>query len=76
MLIAVDAGNTHTVLGLFDGDELLDHWRIATNASRTSDEHALLVSQFLAQHGATFSQVSGMVVSSTVRHCRPGRPSE
>ena len=66
MLIAVDAGNTHTVLGLFRGDELLDHWRIATNADRTSDEHALLVSQFLAQHGSTFDDVSGVVVSSTV----------
>jgi type III pantothenate kinase len=66
MLIAVDAGNTHTVVGLFDGDELADHWRIATNADRTSDEHALLVSQFLAQHGSTFEDVTGVVVSSTV----------
>jgi type III pantothenate kinase len=66
MLVAVDAGNTHTVVGLFEGDELVDHWRIATNADRTSDEHALLVSQFLAQHGSTFDDVSGVVVSSTV----------
>jgi type III pantothenate kinase len=71
VLIAIDAGNTHTVLGLFGGglpdeDGLVDHWRIATNADRTSDEHALLVSQFLAQHGSGFADVSGMVVSSTV----------
>ncbi|HTJ76223.1 MAG TPA: type III pantothenate kinase [Acidimicrobiales bacterium] len=66
MLLAVDAGNTHTVVGLFDGDELVDHWRIATNADRTSDEHALLVSQFLAQHGSGFDEVTGVVVSSTV----------
>jgi type III pantothenate kinase len=66
MLIAVDAGNTHTVVGLFEGDELVDHWRIATNAHRTSDEHALLVSQFLAQHDAGFGSVTGVVVSSTV----------
>jgi type III pantothenate kinase len=66
MLIAVDAGNTHTVVGLFQGDELVDHWRIATNAERTSDEHALLVAQFLGQHGAGFAHVTGMVVSSTV----------
>lgn len=65
-LIAVDAGNTHTVVGLFAGDDLTDHWRIATNAERTSDEHALLLSQFLAQHGSDFSGVTGMVVSSTV----------
>jgi type III pantothenate kinase len=66
VLIAVDAGNTHTVVGLFEGDELTDHWRIATNAERTSDEHALLLSQFLAQHRAGFGDVTGMVVSSTV----------
>ena len=66
MLIAVDAGNTHTVVGLFEGETLTDHWRIATNANRTSDEHALLLSQFLAQHGSWFAEVTGMVVSSTV----------
>jgi len=66
MLIAIDAGNTQTVLGLFEGDELTDHWRIATNPDRTSDEHALLVAQFLAQHGSGFADVGGMVVSSTV----------
>ncbi len=66
MLIAIDAGNTHTVVGLFEGDELTDHWRIATNPARTSDEHALLVSQFLAQYDRGFDDVTGMVVSSTV----------
>ncbi len=66
MLIAIDAGNTHTVVGLFAGDELVDHWRIATNASRTSDEHALLVAQFLDQHDADFDAITGLVVSSTV----------
>ena len=66
MLIAIDAGNTHTVVGLFEGEELTDHWRIATNANRTSDEHALLLSEFLAQRDAGFAEVTGMVVSSTV----------
>jgi len=66
MLLAVDAGNTHTVIGLFDGARLADHWRIATNAERTSDEHALLLSQFLGQHASGLTAVAGMVVSSTV----------
>ncbi len=66
MLIAVDAGNTHTVVGLYRDDTLVDHWRISTNAERTSDEHALVVTQFLAQHQLTFGQVTGLVVSSTV----------
>ena len=66
MLIAVDAGNTHTVVGLYRDDTLVDHWRIGTNAERTSDEHALVLTQFLAQHGLAFPEVTGLVVSSTV----------
>ena len=66
MLIAVDAGNTHTVVGLYRDDTLVDHWRIGTNDERTSDEHALVLTQFLAQHDLGFRQVTGLVVSSTV----------
>ena len=47
MLLAIDTGNTQTVIGLFDGPELADHWRIATIAARTSDELALMIQQFL-----------------------------
>ena len=53
MLLAIDTGNTQTVIGLFDGKELTDHWRIATVAERTADELALMVQQFLAFHGFT-----------------------
>src|SRR5262249_6503225 len=66
MLLAIDAGNTQTVLGLFRGEELLEPWRIATNAERTSDEHGLLIGQFLAHDGMSFDDVTGLVVSSTV----------
>ena len=66
MLLAVDVGNTETVVGLYGDVELLDHWRIATNAERTGDEHAMLLSQFLSQHGMTFEKVTGIAVSSTV----------
>jgi type III pantothenate kinase len=66
MLLAVDVGNTETVVGLYGDTELVDHWRIATNAERTGDEHAMLLSQFLSQHGLTFDHVTGIAVSSTV----------
>jgi type III pantothenate kinase len=66
MLLAIDAGNTQTVIGLYDGEELLDTWRIATNAERTSDEHVLLVVQFLSQRGWALVDLTGLVVSSTV----------
>ncbi len=67
MLLAVDAGNTHTVVGLFDGSELVDHWRIATNAERTSDELALMFQQFLGFHGFSFDDaITGVAVCSGV----------
>ena len=66
MLLAIDVGNTQTVVGLYDGAELVDHWRIATNADRTSDEHALLISEFLSLEGFAFEDVKGIVVSSGV----------
>jgi type III pantothenate kinase len=66
MLLAVDVGNTHTVVGLYSDDKLLDHWRIATNAERTSDEHALMISEFLSLHGYEFEDIKGIAVCSGV----------
>ena len=51
MLLAVDVGNTEITIGVFDGEELVQHWRAATVAERTADEHALLIGGFLAQDG-------------------------
>lgn len=68
MLLAIDAGNTQTVIGLFgDGGELAQHWRIATDADRTADEHALVVSELLRLRGYDpFVAVTGAAISSTV----------
>lgn len=68
MLLAIDVGNTQTVVGLFSSRELADHWRIATDAERTSDELALMVNQFLGFHGSSFeeAQITGVAISSVV----------
>ncbi len=71
MLLVVDCGNTQTVIGLYedpgDGDDLVDHWRLSTNAERTSDELALLVQEFLGFHGFSFdAQVTGVAIASGV----------
>ncbi len=55
MLLTIDAGNTQTVVGLFRGHDLVDHWRIATVADRTSDELMLMIQQFLGFHGFSFA---------------------
>jgi type III pantothenate kinase len=47
MLLAVDVGNTQTVLGLFDGERLTEHWRLATERERTGDELGVLLNGLL-----------------------------
>ncbi len=69
MLLAIDVGNTHTVLGLFDGADLVEHWRIATEAHRTADEIAVVLHGLLAQHPGRRrgdEVVDGVALCSTV----------
>jgi len=67
MLLAIDVGNTETVLGVFRDEELAWRWRMNTVPSRTADELALLFGGFLEQQGLSFDRnVTGVVVSSVV----------
>ena len=66
MLMAVDIGNTQTVLGLFDGEETKGQWRIATEAHRTADELAVVFSALLELRGLRLREVHAMIVSSVV----------
>jgi len=67
MLLTIDVGNTHTVLGLFEGDEVIEHWRINTDARRTADEIAVVL-QGLVQQSPLLagSDISGIALCSTV----------
>jgi type III pantothenate kinase len=67
MLLAVDVGNTETVLGVFRDEELAWHWRLATVPERSADELALLFGGFLERQGLSFDRhVTGVVISSVV----------
>jgi type III pantothenate kinase len=61
MLLAIDVGNTNTVLGVFDGDVLRNSWRIKSDARNTADELALAFRGLLADH-----DVDGIAACSTV----------
>jgi type III pantothenate kinase len=61
MLLAVDVGNTQTVFGLFEGNELVEHWRIATERNRSGDELGAMFQGFL-----DLARVDGICVSTTV----------
>ncbi|MCP3105406.1 type III pantothenate kinase [Myxococcus sp. K15C18031901] len=66
MLLAIDVGNTNTVLGVFEGRRLLDHWRVETSTRRTSDEYGILVRQLFTHSGIDPMKVSAVAVSSVV----------
>jgi len=76
MLLVIDVGNTQTVVGLYenvDGEPrsadqgLVEHWRIATHANRTADEHAVLLWGFLVQQGIAWDRdLDGVAISSVV----------
>jgi type III pantothenate kinase len=61
MLLAVDVGNTETVFGLYEGAELGERWRIATEAQRTGDELGALLADFL-----DFTALDGICLGSSV----------
>jgi type III pantothenate kinase len=61
MLLAIDVGNTNTVMGVFDGDRLRHSWRTKSDARNTADELALTFRGLLAD-----IPVSGIAACSTV----------
>jgi type III pantothenate kinase len=60
-LLAFDVGNTQTVFGLFEGEELREHWRVATERSRSGDELGALYGNFI-----DLAQVDGVAIASSV----------
>ena len=72
MLLAIDVGNTQTHVGVFDGAELVEHWRVATEAEATADELAARVAALLGLRDMRFDAVDGAIVSSVVPQLTPG----
>lgn len=67
MLITIDVGNSQIVIGLYEGDRLLHHWRISTATERTSDEYgALLSTLFTAAGVAPGFKPEGVAIACVV----------
>ena len=66
MLLAVDVGNTHTVLGVYKGAELLHMWRIETNHSQTSDELRVSLHGLFELAGFSRNDITGVVLATVV----------
>ena len=66
MLLAIDVGNTNSVIALFDGDQTLATWRTSTSSTRTADEYAVWLSQLMQMSGMKMSDIKDCVISNVV----------
>jgi type III pantothenate kinase len=71
MILTFDVGNTETVVGLFENGQLLDHWRVATQADRTVDEMGLLVRGLLRESGFDVEPIHAASIGSVVPPVTP-----
>jgi type III pantothenate kinase len=70
-LLALDVGNTHTVVGLFVDQTLEANWRLTTHGDRTADETGLWLTQLLQWAGLTPADLAGVAVASVVPAVEP-----
>ncbi|MDX6612298.1 MAG: type pantothenate kinase [Blastocatellia bacterium] len=66
MLLVIDAGNTNTSLGVFDGRELVAHWRLTTSRARTVDEYGVHARNLFELAGLDFKTIDAIAISSVV----------
>lgn len=66
MLLAIDVGNTQTVLGVYEGKKLRFRWRVATNKLHTCDELRVKLIPLLSSEGVSFDDISGVALASVV----------
>ena len=66
MLLAIDIGNTNAVLGLFDGQRLVAHWRLTSLHEQTVDEYGILIRNLFAVDQIDPDSIHGIIISSVV----------
>ncbi len=66
MLLAINVNNTHTLIGLYEGERRKVHWRIGTDQARTVDEYVVLLRGLFAEWGNPKPTVTGIALSSVV----------
>jgi type III pantothenate kinase len=66
MLLVIDIGNTNTVLGIYEGEKLVHHWRLETSRNRTSDEYGVLIRQLFAMAPQEIHRIEGAIIACVV----------
>lgn len=66
MLLVIDIGNTHTVIGVYDGRHLVKNWRIRTERRTTEDEFNILASNLFSESNISSKKISKTIISCVV----------
>lgn len=66
MLLVIDVGNSNTVLGIYQGQDLQQNWRVGTDKYRTVDEYAMLINDLFQLAGLRFDDLDDVIVSTVV----------
>ena len=71
MLLAIDIGNTNIVLGVFEGEKLIQHWKIQTERERTCDEYGITLLNLFSLSGPKKTEIDSVIISSVVPPLTP-----
>ncbi len=66
MLLVFDVGNTNMVLGIYEGKELKNYWRISTDRAKTSDEYGMLINNLFQYDNVDKTLIKDIIISSVV----------
>ncbi len=66
MLITIDIGNTHIVVGIYRQAEIVAHWRLTTATERTADEYRALLGNLLREAGLSPADITGAIIACVV----------
>lgn len=66
MLLVIDCGNTNIVFAVYNGEDLVGHWRTATAGEKTADDYGVWLSQIMQRDGIAREAITAAIISSVV----------
>lgn len=66
MILAIDVGNTHIVMGIMEEEKLIASFKLTTQTPRTSDEYGVAIIGMIQQRGIQISQIEAIIIASVV----------
>ena len=66
MLLVIDVGNTNIVLGVYDGEELVAHWRMSTSDNQTADEIGIFIHSLFDHSDIDINEIDDAIIASVV----------